>query len=767
MAQNLSSSLTVRLIDGVSGPARAAAAAVRGIGAAASSISGKVASVAGATAMAVPRAMIADVRRATGAVSEFKNSLHSVGGLAVALAAADQFSPFVKYTEHMNRVRAATIASVGDMKALEDEIMKVSKQHAKVYNEVAEGALQLVKSGKDIHETIGALDATVGAAVAIEKSVGHTAETLTDIIYGMGLRVTNQAEAMKVFGDVADVAVAASFKFNQSYDEMSRALAKGAPMARVTGLTLAEIATFAGLSADENFKGAKAGAALASSFIRLMAPVKKARAELAAAGIDLSQFQHATKEASLGGSALASVLNEEVGVDADALIPKFDKILKDPQLKGNATMLGKALQAAVAEGLEMDANSPNIEKAREAVDTFVRSAFSKMDMVAVFRELAAKDADTNISLMNELFGKHHAPAMIALINAFRQGLWDRQKKLLDEQTPGAVKRHEHENLQGLSGALLKLHAAWKLLGATLLTKGGVADMLVRSFTAISDAIDTISEAGPNIKKFAGYTTMAVASGVALGLAFEVLKFGAAGLKLALLPLTSVTGALVTALGALAYYKWDKLKVRMQAFGEGFSKGFWDNLKMPSDLAQNWKEFTNNLRELTGLNLNINSWKEAGELLGTIFAGACNTAAHAVSALLSGINELSKAIKDLSNLKMPSLSVPGWDGGLGLGGSNNPLAGVPKRAAGGPVSSGGTYLVGENGPELFTASRSGRIIANGGAARASSGRMSFSVGQIVIHGASNAREIADQVAEELEARLRRLTRGLQADLGYTS
>jgi hypothetical protein len=34
-----------------------------------------------------------------------------------------------------------------------------------------------------------------------------------------------------------------------------------------------------------------------------------------------------------------------------------------------------------------------------------------------------------------------------------------------------------------------------------------------------------------------------------------------------------------------------------------------------------------------------------------------------------------------------------------------------RAAGGPVGAGGTYLVGEQGPELFTPTRSGSIISN--------------------------------------------------------
>lgn len=35
----------------------------------------------------------------------------------------------------------------------------------------------------------------------------------------------------------------------------------------------------------------------------------------------------------------------------------------------------------------------------------------------------------------------------------------------------------------------------------------------------------------------------------------------------------------------------------------------------------------------------------------------------------------------------------------------------KRAAGGPVRAGGTYLVGERGPELFQPSQSGKIIPN--------------------------------------------------------
>ena len=45
----------------------------------------------------------------------------------------------------------------------------------------------------------------------------------------------------------------------------------------------------------------------------------------------------------------------------------------------------------------------------------------------------------------------------------------------------------------------------------------------------------------------------------------------------------------------------------------------------------------------------------------------------------------------------------------------PIGGA--RAAGGPVAAGETYLVGEQGPELFTPSRNGAIAPNGAMASA--------------------------------------------------
>lgn len=58
------------------------------------------------------------------------------------------------------------------------------------------------------------------------------------------------------------------------------------------------------------------------------------------------------------------------------------------------------------------------------------------------------------------------------------------------------------------------------------------------------------------------------------------------------------------------------------------------------------------------------------------------------------------------------------GGLGSAGQGALLSllGVPGRATGGPVSAGRAYRVGENGPELFVPTTSGRIETARGAAR---------------------------------------------------
>jgi len=87
-------------------------------------------------------------------------------------------------------------------------------------------------------------------------------------------------------------------------------------------------------------------------------------------------------------------------------------------------------------------------------------------------------------------------------------------------------------------------------------------------------------------------------------------------------------------------------------------------------------------------------------------------------IITGTQSVSDAFKNMAasivDQLMDVLIIQRLVGAVGTGGSGGTgLAGFLSgtRAAGGPVTGGQTYLVGEKGPELFTAGSSGRIIPN--------------------------------------------------------
>lgn len=110
-------------------------------------------------------------------------------------------------------------------------------------------------------------------------------------------------------------------------------------------------------------------------------------------------------------------------------------------------------------------------------------------------------------------------------------------------------------------------------------------------------------------------------------------------------------------------------------------------------------------------------------------------------------------------------MPSW-----LGGSAQATT-IPGRAAGGPITAGRTYLVGEEGPELITPNRSGfvhnaRDTASMAAPRGAGGLGGVSVTVAINnHGVNDPEALADQLAAVLQRKLRETMNGIQADIGY--
>ena len=106
------------------------------------------------------------------------------------------------------------------------------------------------------------------------------------------------------------------------------------------------------------------------------------------------------------------------------------------------------------------------------------------------------------------------------------------------------------------------------------------------------------------------------------------------------------------------------------------------------------------------------------------AGAERAGVRLESALLRAVKTGVFGFEELQGVALSALDAiagaalkTGVQSAFGGGGLAGALAGLigglPGRAAGGPVSPGRAYVVGERGPELFVPSSSGRVEAGGG------------------------------------------------------
>lgn len=162
----------------------------------------------------------------------------------------------------------------------------------------------------------------------------------------------------------------------------------------------------------------------------------------------------------------------------------------------------------------------------------------------------------------------------------------------------------------------------------------------------------------------------------------------------------------------------------------------------------------------------------GQLEGPLVSGAGragrlidNALAKAIVNGKVGFSDLKKvalaAMDDIAQASLRALFRPAGGGSFGSGllnGLSGVIAGLlgsPGRATGGPVSGGRPYMVGENGPEVFVPSSSGRIEKAG--TRGRDVRVSIAVTTPAPADPQVLRQSSTQVARAVRSALRRNAR----------
>lgn len=237
----------------------------------------------------------------------------------------------------------------------------------------------------------------------------------------------------------------------------------------------------------------------------------------------------------------------------------------------------------------------------------------------------------------------------------------------------------------------------KLTQNIILVVGAIAGLLA-IFGTLGLAFSTISTV------FEIFTTVSYA----LGIALEFLALNPVGLII-----MAIAGLII--LGIALYKNWDVVKEKAIEIWTAV-KNFFSNL---------WADIKN-------------IFKEAIDAVVAFFQpliDIINTVINLISKVTSSIGSVVTAAGGKVSSAFTALT--------------SPITG--KKAQGGPVSGGSTYLVGENGPELFTASQGGSITPNN--------RLGGVSGGIVINvtGTFLSEDAAEKVGNMIVQQLKRVSR----------
>lgn len=205
----------------------------------------------------------------------------AVGVTALGVAAIKTGMDF----EHqMSRVGAISGANAKELKAMNDQAIKLGADTAFSAKEAAEGMEALASAGFDANQIMAATPGVMDLAAVSGGDVGAAAEYAATALNGFGLEADKSAH-------VADVFARAAADTNAEAKDMGEALKMVAPQAHTAGLSLEETAAAIGLLSNAGIKGSEAGSNLAMALTRVQNPsgeAKKAMDQLGYSAFDSS-----------------------------------------------------------------------------------------------------------------------------------------------------------------------------------------------------------------------------------------------------------------------------------------------------------------------------------------------------------------------------------------------------------------------------------------------------------------------------------------------
>lgn len=337
-----------------------------------------------------------------------------------------------------------------------------------------------------------------------------------------------------------------------------------------------------------------------------------------------------------------------------------------------------------------------------------------------------------------------------------------------EKMSGAINKDFSNMSVTISQALTVLDNAWKKFIGSTAESSGASKLLSNTILLLANNLSTV----------VGVLAVATAAWVAYRIAVTAVTAATvlANLAMNANPIVRLVTIITAAIALLITFAggWEKVGKTAMEFGksalaamESVSKGAMAGIQYVTDLATGFTKAgetisTNFTAAIQSVWDFIKGWYDwLVDLIGTKIPDAFKAGLDAIyqffvsgftrvrdfvisifdaikNALNSFVAWAQNVINSVIRAAQQALSIVSSIKG---GGDNDNKKVAGARASGGPVTGGSTYLVGEEGPELFIPNKSGMIIPNGGSGSA------VSAGQTAA-GPSGARMLQNILSEAL-------------------
>lgn len=741
--------LIVSLLDRVTGPAQKVAASLRGIGAAASeagavSLTDRLAAESAATSAALSKAR--------GEMSGLIMNAFALGG-AIGYPLAES----AKFRQQMNQVAAVSGATGDQLNQLSQEALLLGRNTQFTSVQTGQAMSYLALSGMGAKDILAAMPDVLKLASSAQMDLGETADIVTQILHDQGI------EASKL-GWANDVLVKGFTSTNQTLSDLGVAMKYGGGVAHSAGLSLEETVAVLGQFANAGYKADMGGTALRNTLTRLMNPsaeVKKGLREMGITVTDahgkllpfdiilqkLAGHSHDT-------AALMKVFGERAGPAMIGLLrqglPAYEELLqklkdsggtadKISQVQMKGLMGAWRFATSSAQNLAIAIGDALTPAAVELVNRMGDLANTLFDFVQAHPKIVVAAGAIATALLG---------IKIASV-ASRIAVLSLKSGLLSILTP-LVRVGSY--LGGAAMSSVALQA--KLAEMSGLRFGGLA--------VLSTGLRGMIQAVPGVSRL-GTAFAAVSEAVAAIAATIGAPVWAVGL---------VIVAALAAAGAAIWKYWRPIGAFISGVAEGIGSALSPAIQTARPLlnfladagdqisktfSAAWRWFSDWIGASPATPEVLASWKDAGRQLGE---GITN-------AILWPFRKVYDAIKGVADYVIsvvPKIDFSGANGGQPMTYGGGQMGPLPGRAHGGPLSAGQPTIVGEDGPELITPTRSAYVHAAGTFGAGSAGRVQ--IGSLNVYGApgQSAADIARAVRREIEDMAAKAFRGAQADTG---